>query len=337
VDELQAKALLDHVIRISRVEMYKPIQVAEVLRQALRDPSIRLGEKESYRIPSRRWRDEVTQFLYGKVCTSSARFQDDLWNESAVPPQAMCELGRCNELGQQVEAYIYAHVMEKSKDLFLVRTRIGGLQSGSDIEALVALFDSDGMTSSADRFFEILTTAVFKTELSILPWSVKVYAPAPGNQSTASWAFVERLSLSEKPVTVDRLGRTNAADAGVDIWSNCGVVINVKRRVLTSDLLSQVLDDTPVGDLHIVCLSVDPAAKSKLKKSSNTDRTVTVSTATDIIDAGTTLLSSTKTAMPFREHLLSLFDKEFPTALTMRKFMERRGYLNLSSSAIWAP
>ena len=44
-----AKEKLDHVIAISRVEMYKPIQVAETLRVAATSHDINLADVETYR------------------------------------------------------------------------------------------------------------------------------------------------------------------------------------------------------------------------------------------------------------------------------------------------
>lgn len=335
MNERQAKALLDHVIDISRVEMYKPIQIAEVLRKALSDHSIHLADKETYRVASRRWRDEVTTSLFGKVSTSSARFQDDLWNDSAVPPQAMEVLGRSNETNRQVEAYIYGRVLAKSTGLTHARSKIDGLQTRADLESFVSLFDADGMSSSADRLFEIVATAVFQTELSNLPWSLRVDAAAPAHDRPASWSFVERAAGNSRPIVVDRLGRTNAADAGLDIWSNFGVVINVKRRALTADLLAQILGDTPVGDLHIVCRSVEASARLRLKALAATDRPVSITTEADLAGAGASLLRESKTAKPLRERLLQLFDHEFPLALTLGRFVADRGYLKTASTGIW--
>lgn len=79
-NRVQAKAALDAVIKKSRVHLYKPIQL----------------ELEDYRTKSKRWRDDVCQVLLGRVCTSSAKFQDDLFNETAIPPVLINELGKEN-------------------------------------------------------------------------------------------------------------------------------------------------------------------------------------------------------------------------------------------------
>lgn len=68
-----AKAALDALIKKSRVHLYKPIQIGEILYHARVFKDINLDDLESYRNPSKKWRDEVTISLLGRKCTSSAR------------------------------------------------------------------------------------------------------------------------------------------------------------------------------------------------------------------------------------------------------------------------
>jgi type II restriction enzyme len=52
----------------------------------------------------------------GRTSTSSARYQDDVFNDNAVPPEALVILGKENRKKNGiVEAYIY----KKFKDRFL--------------------------------------------------------------------------------------------------------------------------------------------------------------------------------------------------------------------------
>ena len=134
MDINEAKQKLDHVISISRVEMYKPIQVAEVLYRARQDKAVELTKVETYRVKSRQWRDDVTLELFNKRSTSSARFQDDLWNDTAVPPDAMSALGRANSGNKVVEAYIYHFVAEKNRALASARTTLSNLQTSDELQ-----------------------------------------------------------------------------------------------------------------------------------------------------------------------------------------------------------
>ena len=75
----QAKTAIDALISKSRVHLYKPIQIAEILHYARTNPqSIDLANLEDYRNKSKKWRDEVCRVLLGRTSTSSARYQDDL-------------------------------------------------------------------------------------------------------------------------------------------------------------------------------------------------------------------------------------------------------------------
>ena len=104
----EAKAALDKIITKSRVHLYKPIQIAEILYHHRLNQDFDLLDLESYRNVSKKWRDEVSIELLGRICTSSARFQDDLFNENAVPPRLIKILGDENETKNGiVEAYIY--------------------------------------------------------------------------------------------------------------------------------------------------------------------------------------------------------------------------------------
>ena len=85
----EAKDRLDYIIQIGRVDLYKPIHIAEVLRRSRLHQDINVSELESFRNPSLKWRDIVTQLLLSKKPTSSARYQHDVWNESAMPPRLL--------------------------------------------------------------------------------------------------------------------------------------------------------------------------------------------------------------------------------------------------------
>ena len=82
----EAKKALDALIGKSRVHLYKPIQIAEILYRDRTYKDIDLSQLEDYRTKSKHWRDDVCRVLLGRVCTSSAKFQDDLFNETAIPP-----------------------------------------------------------------------------------------------------------------------------------------------------------------------------------------------------------------------------------------------------------
>lgn len=90
----QAKARLDLIIAKGRVDLYKPIQIAEVLRRSRLYGDVDVRNVETYRNHSIHWRDAVTDRLVGKHSTSSARYQHDVWNKNAMPPEILSVLDR---------------------------------------------------------------------------------------------------------------------------------------------------------------------------------------------------------------------------------------------------
>ena len=126
----QAKAMLYDVIKKSRVHLYKPIQIAKILYRDRVTGDIALSKLEDYRTKSKGWRDQISIKLLGPRCTSSSKFQDDLFN--AIPPEAIVELGKENRRANGgVEAYIYMSFLEEHTQLkelleYMFRIQEGG-------------------------------------------------------------------------------------------------------------------------------------------------------------------------------------------------------------------
>lgn len=161
-DILQAKQVLDKVIAKQRALMYKPIQVAEILYR------VRCGELtvsqvehdlDSYRNPSKRWRDSVSRLLVDRVCTSSQKFQDNLFEPNAVPPSVLAVLAQANVDGI-VERYIYQKFREKQHRIL----RLGELLAEAtteifDLEAFISEFEhGKGIKRSIGKAFETVTS-----------------------------------------------------------------------------------------------------------------------------------------------------------------------------------
>jgi hypothetical protein len=56
----KAKAALDRIIKISRVHLYKPIQIAEILHRDRVNQDIDLSNINTYRNTSKVWRNLIT-------------------------------------------------------------------------------------------------------------------------------------------------------------------------------------------------------------------------------------------------------------------------------------
>ena len=112
----EAKNALDTVIRKSRVHLYKPIQIAEILYRDRVFKDINTSDLETYRTKSKMWRDTISIALLGRKCTSNAKFQDDIFN--AITPAQIAVLAKeNNENAGVVEAYIYKGFANKHSQL----------------------------------------------------------------------------------------------------------------------------------------------------------------------------------------------------------------------------
>ena len=110
----KAKTRLDLIIGKSRVDLYKPIHIAEVLYRSRTVGDFDIAKLETFQNPSLRWRNEVTQKLAGKVSTSSARYQHDVWSETAMPIEFLVILDAENKATNgAIEKYIYARYGER--------------------------------------------------------------------------------------------------------------------------------------------------------------------------------------------------------------------------------
>lgn len=268
----EAKTKLDAVVRKSRIHFYKPIQIAEILHyQRTVDRTLNLRDLESYRTKSRKWRDIVSEELLGNVCSSSARFQDDLFHENAVPPEALYVLGRENlRTNGAVEAYIYSKFDNKHEQLKeALRYCIESTPADFQVRQLIDSFWYEaGLKRSLDKIYEIIVFSLFDTLVNQLEMTVDVSISE--NKIGVLHEFED---FAKKVMCLDcqklvhsssahvyRVGVANAADRGLDMYSNWGPAIQIKHLVLSEELAESIVDSVNSDRIVIVC----KAAESKL-------------------------------------------------------------------------
>lgn len=330
-----ARAKLDHVIQLSRVEMYKPIQIAETLREFTLNKSINPSKLETYRNLSRDLRNRVTLELIGKVSTSSMRFQDDLWNASAMPPEALSALATANTK-HEVEEYIYQHVYAKSAQMIEIRKVLDEVSSLSDIQNIFDLFNTPGLRSSADRLFEVFALSVLQTQIEKSDFTFTLSGTSDTVKGITGKKLISIAEGQGNDLELAKMGHTNAADAGLDIWTNFGVVVSVKNYNLDEELFLKVLSDTPVGLLVVICETVSNDVEKNLLKLSN-NRPVILITRNELFTDAGQLLSSSDHSNVFVAKLIAFYDKEFPLTVTLENFMNKRNYkISSPGNPSWA-
>lgn len=260
----EAKAALDTLIRKSRVHLYKPIQIGEILYHSRIYGDVDLDNLESYRNTSKKWRDEVTIVLLGRKCTSSARFQDDLFNENAVPPRYIKILAEENErTGGAVEAYIYSRFINKHSQL---SEALGLLNNATKETFSVKRFidgfwNEPGLKRSLDKVYEVVVYSLFSTLVEALNLQVEISVDASKYDVLTEFAdFANKVMCldvtmpkAKTEAKVYRVGVTNAADRGLDMYSNWGPAIQIKHLSLDEELAESIVTSIASDRIVIVC------------------------------------------------------------------------------------
>jgi len=260
----QAKQALDTVIEKGRIHLYKPIQVAEILYRDRIFKDIDLANLEDYRNQSKKWRDDVTISLVGRKCTSSARFQDDLFNSNAIPPSVLVVLGKENRRTKGgVEAYIYNQFTNRHTQL---KNALGSCldattQSFYVKDFIDSFWKEPGLKRSLDKVYEIIVYALFSTLVDALNLKVSVTV-----KEEALSLLKEFEDFSQKVMCLDcstpqhiqeaklyRVGVTNAADRGLDMCSNWGPAIQIKHLSLDTAIAESIVNGISSDRIVIVC------------------------------------------------------------------------------------
>ena len=260
----QAKQALIRLIDKSRLHFYKLVQIAEILYHDRLYHDVDLSSLETYRTQSKKWRDDMTMQLIGRVCTSSSRFQNNLFDDNAIPPAVLEALGTLNrETGGSVEAYIYSRFMNRHSQL---RRALDYCRTASaenfDIKAFIDSFRYEaGLKRSLDKIYEIVVYALFSALAEVLNLRITLSVDDTKGVLLEEFRdFAEKVMritpdfrTHSEPAKIFRAGVTNAADRGIDIYSNWGAVIQVKHLSLDDELAEDITSNISSDRVIIVC------------------------------------------------------------------------------------
>lgn len=261
---IDAKFALDELIRKSRVHLYKPIQIAEILYKHRIEGNINLLELEEYRSKSKKWRDDISIQLLGRKCTSSAKFQDNLFEDNAIPPRILAVLGQENvRTGGAVESYIYAQFTNKHAQLAnALEYCFSATPNSFNVKQLIDSFwNEPGLKRSLDKVYEIIVYALFSTLVEALKLKVEVSVAEESYLLLKEFEdFSVKIMCLDKNNTkhiqeaaVYRVGVTNAADRGLDMYSNWGPAIQIKHLSLDVELAESIVSSVSSDKIVIVC------------------------------------------------------------------------------------
>ena len=341
IEKNEAIQALEKITRKSRVHFYKPIQIAEILHRDRVHGDIDLIDRESYRNRSKLWRDEVSIRLVGRVSTSSQKFQDDLFNENAMPPRLLSVLGEMNS-GGYVERLVYDCFSERFSQMrnALDYCEKSGVEN-FDPNFFLNLFRNDpGLRRSVDKVYESVVYAFFSALIKAMGLVISVKITDPNAEIFQNFSdFSEKILGTtsdrlrcEYPAKLFRVGVTNAADRGLDMWGNFGLAIQIKHLSLNEEMARSVSGAVDADRIIIVCRDADePVIASVLRQLGWGGKIQAIVTAGEL-DKWYKRALSTKSAPPLGEEILTTLSdqikSEFPSVATgeLRSFFQERGY-----------
>ncbi len=344
-----AKKALDSIIKKSRVHLYKPIQIAEILYHHRTNPqlNIKLSDLETYRNPSKKWRDIICMQFLGRISTSSAKFQDNLFEENAIPPHVLKILGNENQKSGVVEAYIYKAFEDKHLQLESALNYC--LKSNKDTfdikEFLGQFWEQPGLKRSLDKIFEIVVYSLFEVLTTAIDVKVDIYYNNENLNILKEFSsFAEKvLNLNSKNnrKTLDahfnRVGVTNAADRGLDMYANFGSVVQIKHLSLDEELAENVVTSVTSDKIIIVCKdSEESIINSLLTQIGWRSRIQAIITIDELVEWYEKALKG-KYSNILGERIISTLSTEIKTEFPsvgnddFQKFKEQRDYQKMSS------
>lgn len=346
-----AKNALDKIIKKGRVHLYKPIQIAEILYYDREVRTLNLADKEEYRTQSRKWRDNISDVLVGSHSTSSSIYQDNIFDDNAMPPVLLELLGEENRAKSGVvEAYIYRLILGRHRQL--VNALNVCLQSDRDSfqvkDFIDSFWHSPGLKRSLDKIYEIIVYALFSTITETLDMKVELSI-----DSSKLDILEEFKDFSKKVLCIDvnnmsytqdakvfRVGVTNAADRGLDMYSNWGPAIQIKHLSLDEELAKDIVGSVSSDRIVIVCKDAEKnVILSLLTQIGWKSKIQSIVTESELINWYEKALRG-KYADIMGDNLLERLTeeiiKEFPSTLHYPEELERRNYDSISADDYWA-
>lgn len=346
ISKVAAKEALDKIISKSRIHFYKPIQIAEILYRIRHCGDINPLNLEEYRNESKRWRDEVSIQLLGRKCTSSARFQDDLFNDNAIPPKVLNALSQENlSTGGAVEAYIYRRFTNKYNQLFnaLSYCRDSNRNNFSVISFINSFWNEPGLKRSLDKIYEIVVYALFSALVESLNLKIELSV-----EESKFDILDEFKDFSQKVMCLDmtrpkfmqdakiyRVGVTNAADRGLDMYSNWGVAIQIKHLSLDTTLAENIVNNISSNRIIIVCKDAEQdIIISLMTQIGWRSRIQSIVTENDLVNWYEKALRGKYADVvgdKLMETLCSEIAEEFPSVTDLPNILKARHYENIEN------
>ena len=275
----------------------------------------------------------------------------EIFNVNAIPPIVLEQLRKINRSSNgAVEAYIYTALRDRLSQMSSGLSAV--VQADSDSFSLRNFIDSftrnPGISRSIDKIFESVVYALFSTLLEVLEVKIGVQINNINDTILNEFSdFTEKvLGLSEdtpelyQDAKVYRVGVTNAADRGLDMWANLGVAIQIKHISLTPATVEDISSAISAERIIIVCKeSEKDILASVLKQFGGANRIQSVITEEELdiwYEKALRGQSSGLVSGKILQKLANEIKVEFPsTTSEFDDFFNTRGYHHFASVDFW--
>lgn len=341
-----AKTALDLIITKSRIHLYKPIQIAEILYRDRIEKDINILQLETYRSKSKKWRNIVSLELVGNISSSSSKFQDNLFEDNAMPTNLLNELAIYNKKNDGIiEAYIYKHLESKHKQMSEVLSYcLSSTPETFELKVLLERFWEPGLKRSIDKIYEIIVYSLFESLVDEMKICIDISFDKNKIELLRHFSsfarkvigFNESLENTKTFAKIHRAGVANAADRGLDMWSNFGPIIQVKHLTLNEELAADIVTSLSADRIVIVCKDAEEKViVSLLNQIGWKAKIQSIVLESELIEWYDEALRG-KFSNVISHKLLNLIKQEieveFPSVVTLTSFMEGRGYQKLKDS-----
>jgi HaeII restriction endonuclease len=249
-----------------------------------------------------------------------------------------------------VEAYIYsrfaARFTQMSTGLDYCTTHD---ESDFHLSEFLQLFWQEaGLRRSIDKVYEIIVYALFSAIVSELELTVEVSMNPSKQPILQDFGDFAKKVINLEPnrtsfktaAKLYRVGVTNAADRGIDMWANFGLAIQIKHLSLSEEGAENIVSAVSADRIVIVCKKAEQKIiVSLLNQLGWKSRIQSIVTENDLIDWYEKALRGTYGAQigsSLLETLAAEIKREFPVTenVEFAKFFNGRGYNGLKNS-VW--
>jgi len=201
-----------------------------------------------------------------------------------------------------------------------------------------------GLKRSIDKVYEIVVYALFSTLVDELKATVTLNLDNPDMEILEDFSIFAQyvLGVSHENPTIVRTARifrggvTNAADRGLDIWTNFGPTVQIKHLRLDKELADEISEEASSDNVVIVCRTADAELiRSLMSQIGKPIRGII--TQDDLINWYHLCLTKYRERMGDKvlKHLGNEFKQEFPLLDNISSFFEERGYLDINLDEEW--